>query len=228
MIGVISALGSESELLCRRLTDAREEKHAGATYRIGKIDGVEVVLVVCGVGKVNAAMHAQAMMDFYHPSAVLQSGVAGALSPSLRVYDLVIGDKLSYHDMQDFVIERFEPLEKEYFSDAALVKIAKETADGVVGKIASGDIFVSDKETKRDIRERTQALCVEMEGTAVAHTAHLNEVPFLALRVISDSADAPLEVAFDVFEKAAAKKSAEIVLAMLPKIERELRERKEK
>ncbi|MBP5405043.1 MAG: 5'-methylthioadenosine/adenosylhomocysteine nucleosidase [Clostridia bacterium] len=228
MIGIISALGSESVLLSSRLTDAREEKHAGALYRIGKIDGVEVVLVVCGVGKVNAAMHAQAMMDFYHPEAVLQSGVAGSLSPSLDIYDLVIGDKLSYHDMQDFVIERFGPLEKEYFSDAPLVKIAKETTNGVVGKIASGDLFVSDKETKRDIAERTQALCVEMEGAAVAHTAHLNEVPFLALRVISDSADVALEVAFDVFEKAAAKKSAEIVLAMLPKISRALSERKKK
>ena len=226
MIGVVSALDSEMALLRSRLTDERVEVHASAEYHLGKIAGVDVVLVICGVGKVNAAMHTQALIDFYHPSAILQSGVAGALAAELKLFDLVIGSELTYHDMQDFVIETFDPLEKYYYADPRLVSLAESVAkEAHTGRIASGDLFVSDKETKHAIAARTSALCVEMEGAAVAHTARLNDVPFLTIRVMSDSAEEAPEMSFAAFEKEAAQLSGKMVLDMLPHVENALRNR---
>ena len=226
MIGLISAMDSEIDLLRSAMTDRREEVRAGSTFYLGKIDGVEVVLVSCGVGKVNAAVHTQILIDFYHPVAIIQSGVAGALSPKLKIFDVVVGDVLVYHDMQDFILESFDSLQKAYHADPALVRLAADVAEtAIVGKITSGDVFVSDDETKRVIAEKTGALCVEMEGAAVAHTAHLNNVPFVVIRVISDTADADPELVFAVFEKAAAMNSAKIARDMLPRIEKVLSER---
>lgn len=224
MIGIICAMESEAALLRAKMTEKKEEVRASVTYSVGKIDGVNVTLLTCGVGKVNAAMHTQILIDFYHPTAIVQSGVAGALSPSVKVFDTVIGSELTYHDIQDFVFEGFGPLEKVYYADPRLVSIAKQAApNAVVGKIASGDIFVSDEQTKRDIAVRTQALCVEMEGAAVAHTAFLNNIPFVVIRVISDDADKNPEFVFATFEMKAAQRSAETVLRMLPQISETLR-----
>ena len=219
MIGLISAMDSEIALLLTAMTDRQEEVRAGVPFYRGKIDGVDVVLVSCGVGKVNAAVHTQILIDFYHPIAIIQSGVAGALVPTLKLYDVVIGSELVYHDMQDFIIDYFDSLQKAYYADPDLVRIASAAADKAsIGRIASGDLFVSDKETRRAISEKTGALCVEMEGAAVAHTSFLNGIPFVVIRAISDAADSELKVAFAVFEKEAAKNSAKIVRDMLPHV----------
>jgi len=99
MIGIISAMDSEIELLRSAMTEKREELRAGVPFYVGKIDGVDVTLVTCGVGKVNAAVHTQVLIDFYHPAAIIQSGVAGSLSENLHIFDVVVGSELVYHDM---------------------------------------------------------------------------------------------------------------------------------
>ena len=219
---------SEIALLRDAMTNRQEQMRAGVIYYTGKIEGVDVTLLSCGVGKVNAAMHTQILIDDYAPDVILQSGVAGALSPKVNLYDVVIGNELCYHDMQDFVLDSFTPLERSYFADPALVDLAANAAkDAIIGKIATGDQFIADLDAKKAIWEKTHALCTEMEGAAVAHTAYLNEIPFVTIRVISDHADAAPEVTFAVFEKTAAKKSAEIVLRMLPNITRAIAKRKE-
>ena len=220
MIGIVSAMDSEIELLRNAMTNRTEEVRAGTTFYVGKIDGIDVALVSCGVGKVNAAVHTQILIDFYKPVAIIQNGVAGALSPNLKIFDVVIGNELVYHDMQDFILDSFDSLQKVYYADADLVRIAASAAKtAVIGRIASGDVFVSEAETGRAIAEKTGALCVEMEGAAVAHTAYLNEVPFVVIRAISDGADAAPELVFAVFEKAAAANSAKIVREMLPQVQ---------
>ena len=225
MIGIVSAMESEIAVLRSMMTEKREETSAGMPLYVGKINGIDVALICCGVGKVNAAMHTQALIDRCAPIAIIHCGVAGALAPTLKVFDVVIGVELRYHDMQDFVIEGFGPLEPIYHSDPRLVRLASDANKGVlVGRIASGDIFVAEDGVKREIAERTQALCVEMEGTAVAHTAHLNDVPCVVIRTISDGADTPPEFVFAAFEKEAARRSAELVLTMLPRVEGALKE----
>lgn len=219
MIGIICAMDLELKELAEKLTDKRVETLASAAYYVGKLEGVSVVLCNCGVGKVNAAMHTQILISQYKPDVIIQSGIAGSLSTKVKYFDVVIGNELVYHDMQDFVLEQFDSLEKVYRADASLVEMAREAAgDCHVGRIASGDQFVSDAAQKADIAARTNALCTEMEGCAVAHTAYLNGVPFVVMRAISDMADNSAEVDFEEFQQKAADRAVSIVLKLIRKI----------
>lgn len=219
MIGIICAMDLELRELAERLTDKKVETFAAASYYIGKLEGASVVLCNCGVGKVNAAMHTQILISQYKPDVIIQSGIAGSLSSQVKYFDIVIGNELVYHDMQDFVLDEFEPLEKVYRADASLVELAREAAEEChVGRIASGDQFVSDAAQKADIAARTNALCTEMEGCAAAHTAYLNGVPFVVMRAISDMADNSAEVDFEEFQQKAADRAVSIVLKMIRKI----------
>ncbi len=218
-IGIIAAMESELHTLEQMLQNRAVETLAGMPYYTGTIQDCPVVLCNCGVGKVNAALHTQILLDRYAPDVLIQSGVAGSLQPQVGCLDVVVGESLVYHDMQPWVLENFEPLQSVYLSDPKLVKIASDAAAGChVGRIATGDQFVSDGALRRDIAQRTKALCVEMEGCAVAHTALLNDVPFVVLRAISDMADGTAEQSFAEFEKQAAVRAVEILLRMLPQI----------
>ena len=220
MIGIISALEPELRTLAATLEGRVTERRSALDYHSGTLDGVPCAVCECGVGKVNAAMHAQILIDIYCPDAIIFTGVAGALSPKVGYTDTVIGDELVYHDMTDYVIKTFDPLEAVYRSDSRLVSLA----DGVcaalgvkhtVGRIATGDVFVSESAEKADIFARTEALCTEMEGCAVAHTATLAGVPFVVLRSISDMADGNAEVDFPSFLEKASKTSAAVVREMV-------------
>lgn len=223
MIGIISAMDLELQALTEKLTDKKEQMHAGVMYYTGTLEGVEVVLCTCGVGKVNAAMHTQILIDKYHPTVIIQNGIAGSLSNDVKYFDIVIGNELVYHDMQEFVLEQYGPLEKVYYANQELVQKACRAASGEsyqvhVGRIATGDWFVSNASDKENIAGRTKALCTEMEGCAVAHTAYLNEVPFVVMRAISDMADDSAEVDYEEFQYKAADRAVEIVVELVKNI----------
>ena len=221
MIGIISAMDLELKGLSEKLINKTEEMHAGVMYYTGTLEGVEVALCTCGVGKVNAAMHTQILIDRYKPDVIIQNGVAGSLSPDVKFFDIVIGDELVYHDMQEIVLEQYGPLEKVYYADKKLVETARKVMENEsvhVGRIATGDWFVSSAADKADIVNRTHALCTEMEGCAVAHTAYLNEIPFLVMRAISDMADDSAEVDYEEFQFKAADRAVEIVLKLIKQI----------
>lgn len=221
MIGIIAAMDIEMEALLEHLEDRETSIMAGLEYHKGTIDGKDVVICKCGVGKVNAAMHTQALIDRFAPTCIIQTGLAGSIDDKVKQLDLVIGSEIVYHDMQDFVIENFEPLEAVYYSDETLLNKAVDAAGEesvFVGRIATGDIFVSSKEDKQDIKARTNALCTEMEGCAVAHTAFLNEVPFVVIRSISDTADDAAELDFDKFQGIAAECLVDIMLELVGNI----------
>ena len=220
MIGIISALGRELQTLAEALDGRETVRRSGLDYHTGTLDGAECVLCECGVGKVNAALHAQIMIDFYRPDAIIFTGVAGALSPEVRHLDTIVASELVYHDMQEFVLEKFGLIEKVYYADARLSALAADVcaARGVahrVGRIATGDRFVSDAAEKAEIFERTGALCTEMEGCAVAHAATLAGVPYAVLRAISDLADGAADGDFDEFVERAAATSAGVVREMV-------------
>lgn len=216
MIGIVSAMQSELALFCAEMEDMKTETFAALNYYSGKIAGKDVVVCNCGVGKVNAAMHTQIMIDRYQPEVIIHNGVAGALADELDVFDIVIGRDMVYHDMQRFVLETFGPLELEYHSDTALADaLDAMERKHFAGRIASGDWFVSGEEEKNRILAATDALCVDMESAPVAHTAFLNDVRCVVLRVISDKADGSAKVDFAEFEKEAAKISSEISLGLI-------------
>ncbi|MCQ2445117.1 MAG: 5'-methylthioadenosine/adenosylhomocysteine nucleosidase [Mailhella sp.] len=218
-IGILSAMDPEIAVLLEHISGLRTERIAAVDYHVGELDGVPVVICNGGVGKVNAAMHTQIMIDRFAPSVIIQNGVAGSLSPKVGRFDVVIGSELVYHDMQAWVLENFEPLRPVYASDAGLVELASSIDPAAhVGRIATGDLFVSEAAVKADIVTRTGALCTEMEGCAVAHTATLNGVPFVVLRTISDSADDDASMDFGEFLQKASDRSCEFVRKLVARM----------
>ena len=220
-IGIIAAMDSEMRALAERMQNREEHLLAAMPYYTGTINGVPAVVCCCGVGKVNAGVHTQILIDRFHPDVLIQNGVAGSLTEQVGYFDLVVGSELVYHDMQTWVLEQFEPLQTVYTADPELVRLAAEAAGACrIGRIATGDWFVSEGADRARIANETHALCVEMEGCAVAHTATLNDVPFVVLRAISDMADGSAHEDYVDFAQKAADRAVEIILRLLPEIAR--------
>lgn len=213
MIGIIAAMESEMAYFKERLKNLQQETLGGLPCCTGTLDGKEVTVAQCGVGKVNAAMHAQMLIDRHGVSALIQTGIGGSLSPKAPHLSMVIGSELVYHDMQKWVLEQYFPNRLTYPADPNLLEIARRCApeDSVVGIIATGDLFVDDPKAKAAIAQAHGAICCEMEGAAIAQVATLNGLPFLILRCISDMADGDAGMTFQQFEHIAAEKAAKMV-----------------
>ena len=228
-LGIIGAMDVEVALLKEKMTGVTAARHAGSDYFEGQLSGVDAVVVQCGVGKVNAALCAQILCDVYGVSHLVNTGIAGSLCADLDIGDLVVSKDAIYHD---FDISYFGRAVGEvpgmgvvaFPADEAMIETAFEAAEGVnpghtkIGRIASGDQFVCSKEKKEKIIADTQALCTEMEGAAIAHTAYRNGVPFVILRAISDKADDSAEMDYPTFEAIAAKRCAEVTIALAEKL----------
>ncbi len=219
-IAIVAALDSELAHLKASMGALREVPCPGGAFHVGTIGPHEVALTLLSIGKVNAAMKTQAVIDRFAPDLVINTGIAGALAPDIRVLDTIIGTELLYHDVHPEFMERFSPYTRVFTADEKWTRSASLAADELdittkKGPITTGDLFVSSERDKFRIREATGAFCVEMEGAAVAHTAYLNDLPFLVLRTISDSADDTAELDYDTFEQQAADRSAKLLLHML-------------
>ena len=171
MIGFICALGVEVEGIVNQMKDIEEKTVAKITYHKGDIGGKEVVCCECGIGKVNAAMSTQIMIDLYHPDVIINSGIAGSLSGDIRIGDIVVSDDCVQHDMDG--TEMGEPRGEIWFNDEKRIDIPadKATADKLYkacktisdisvfrGRIASGDVFILAIERRRKIADRFGAL----------------------------------------------------------------------
>ena len=233
MTGVICAMEIEMKNIREGMTVTSEKECAGVKFVEGKKFGKDIVVAVCGVGKVFAAICTQTMIDYYKPDIILNVGVAGGLSSSLDVKDVVIADQLIQHDMDATALgckkgEIYgEGTSYRYFpANAYVIDRIKESAEIVnserkkagreplrifTGTVASGDLFVSDKEKKAELRDEFQAMACEMEGAAIAQVCCVNKVRFGVIRAISDSADEGSKMDFGVFCKEAADNSAELV-----------------
>ena len=232
-IGIIGAMETEVKLLISQLTDREETQTAGITFYEGKLMGKPAVVAQCGIGKVFAAMCTQAMIDKYCVDAVINTGVAGGLHHSLAVGDIVIGVDAVQHD---FDLSPFGYVKgylggatggdgsapTQFHADKELVQRFKAAADKVLtenkyieGTIASGDVFVNDRDLKKELISSFGAAAAEMEGASIAQVASANQVPFIILRSISDLAEGGANVTFAEFERDAAEVSANIVLKML-------------
>ena len=218
-IGIVAAMKVEIELLLAQMTEKRHKQFAGADFYEGKISGCEIVLVECGIGKVNSALHTQIMIDRFNVGMLLNTGIAGGINPNLSRMSVVVADKLTYHDADRGMLFSVFPGGEWFFADAGMVNILSDCAqDANIGIIATGDAFISDSTIKDRIFRELNALCVDMEGAAVAHTAFLNNIPFAAVRCISDMADEVAAFDFFEFEETAANCSANIVISALTRL----------
>jgi adenosylhomocysteine nucleosidase len=228
-IGIIGAMQEEIELLLTHLQYISTEQHAGITYHRGIFHHKKVVLTRSGVGKVNAAICTQILIDRYGADAVIFTGVAGAVDPALNIGDIVISTSSLQHDV-DVTPLGFPrgtiPYEdvSEYPSDSGLIKLAKEAGAIVypgrcrTGKVVSGDQFIADRTIVKGLYEELGGACTEMEGASVAQVCFKNDIPHVIVRSMSDKADGSAHVNFAEFTVEAANRSFAIVNEMIQRL----------
>jgi adenosylhomocysteine nucleosidase len=221
MIGIIGAMKMEVESLCHALTDQTQETVSGITFVRGRLYGKELVVAQSGVGKVFAAICAQTMILRYAPQALINTGVSGSLSPLLGVNDIAVSTACVQHDMDTSPLG--DPVGMisginvvELRSDAPLSERLCQAIDSLgyrreCGVIVSGDRFISSTSQKKTLREQFGGIACDMESAAIAHVCYVNQVPFVALRAISDCADGSADVSFAEFAAIAAERSLQVL-----------------
>ena len=229
-LGIIGAMAVEIATLKENMENMQETTRTGMVFYEGRLQGVDAVVVQCGIGKVNAAMCTQILCDCFGVTHVVNTGIAGSLCAELDIGDLVISCDAIHHDFDLHFwgrpIGQVPGFDVTAFpADEKMVELAFAAAESVnpghsrVGRVASGDQFICSKAQKEKIIADTQALCAEMEGASIAHTAYRNGVPFVIIRAISDKADDSAEMDYPTFEAIAAQRCAQVTMAMASKLQ---------
>ena len=224
IVGIIGAMDCEIEEILSSMTKVKPVEVSGMTFYKGKIGKTKVVLVKSGVGKVFASIATQTLILKFGVTMVINTGVAGSVSDAV-VGDIVIASKVVYHDMDTSALG--DPvglisginkvfLNADAYMQGKALKCATDLGfNAKIGVVASGDQFITSDSDKNYIKDTFGALCVEMEGTAIGHTAYINGIPFIVLRSISDDGKSEHRVEFATFAKSSAEKVAKLLLSML-------------
>ena len=229
-IGIIGAMDLEVDALKAKMNTEKTLKKAGMVFQEGTLGDAHVVIVKSGIGKVNAALCVQILVDEFRITHVINTGVAGSLNAALDIGDILISKDAIHHDM-DVTIFGYQLGEvpqmgtREFAADEQLIALAKASCEkvnpdinAIIGRVVSGDQFISSKDVKERLISNFQGDCAEMEGASIAHGAYLNGIPFVIIRAISDKADDSAEMDYPSFERAAAAHSAALVEDMVQSI----------
>ena len=230
-IGIIGAMADEVATLKEEMDITGTETVADMKFCEGMLDGKDVVVVQCGMGKVNAGICAQTLISDFGVDCVINTGVAGSLTNDLDIGDIVVSTEAVQHDF-DVSSIGFKRGEIPYTglisfpADDNLRQIAVSTIEEsysdvnvLEGRICSGDQFINTDEQKTRIIKQFGGLCCEMEGGAIAQACYLNHVPYVIIRAISDKFDGSNQIDYEIFEEDAANKCAAIVRSMIGSIE---------
>ncbi|MDR1836835.1 MAG: 5'-methylthioadenosine/adenosylhomocysteine nucleosidase [Treponema sp.] len=233
MIGIIGAMEDELNLLCEVMGNYLTHKIGGFEFYTGKIEGKDVTVLRCGVGKVNAAVGCTLLIQNFKANCVINTGSAGGIYPELKVGDAIISTGLIYHDV-DVTAFNYAPgqLPKQpqiFPVDETLIKLAEDAVyelkrekllsgsfnhrQGIIG---SGDVFLHEPERIAAVRKIfPEIAAVEMEGAAIAHCCCLFSVPVLVIRALSDIAGTESPVTSVEFLPIASRHSAHIVMRII-------------
>ena len=216
MLGIIGAMDEEVAKIKEHMTDLEVHSKASMDFYKGFLNGKEAVVVRSGIGKVNAGICTQILVDDYEVDAVINTGIAGSLNKDIDIGDIVLSTDTLEHDMDAVSfgyplgqIPRMDTL--SFTADEHLRKVAKESCNKVLSGVK---VFVSSHEKKDWLVETFGGYCTEMEGAAIAHAAYLNNIPFLIIRAISDKADDSASMDYPAFEKMAIANSVTLILEM--------------
>lgn len=229
MLGIIGAMDEEVSKLKEKMTGVEIKKKASMDFYRGTLMGKDVVVVRSGIGKVNAGICTQILVDEYLVDGVINTGIAGSLNADIDIGDIVLATDTVQHDVDATgfgyglgVIPRMET--STFIADEKLRSLAKECCERVnpdikvfCGRVVSGDQFVSDKTKKQYILENFKGCCTEMEGAAIAQAAYLNNIPFLIIRAISDKADDSATEDYPTFEAKAIEHSVKLMTELIDK-----------
>lgn len=229
MIGIIGAMESEVESIFANMTSKEKININNLTFYKGLLFNKDVVVVKCGIGKVNAALCTQLLILTFKVDKIINTGIAGATGKGLTIYDFVVSSQAVYHDFDTsffgYKLGQVPGMEETFKADEDLQKLALQAFEKSElaknhkiqnGLIASGDQFISGGERKSFIINNFHPLCVEMEGCAIAHTCFANNIPFVIIRCMSDCAD---DSAVETYEESkASKASSEFLLDFIKEI----------
>jgi len=242
MIGIIGAMEKEITLLCETMGNYKTEKTGVFEFHTGKMEGsdfkksVDVTVMRCGIGKVNAAVGCALLIQQFKPDCVINTGSAGGINPGLKVGDAIISTGLIYHDVDvtafNYAPGQLPAMPQIFSVDEKYIKLAEASVDELKkenilsgnfnhcrGIIGSGDVFMHEPERIANVRKIFPDIAaVEMEGAAIAHCCHLFSVPVLVIRALSDVAGTESKVSFNEFLPIASKHSAQIVMRVIKKM----------
>ncbi len=225
-IGIIVAMDKEMQLLLPLIRNPKVAEADGFTFYYGSLGTHEVCATKCGIGKVNAALGARALIQLFAPKLIINTGVAGGTGGAAGVLDVVAATAVGYHDVwcgPGTQPGQAADCPQLFEAPAALLELPALKNNPMVkfGIVASGDIFVDRRETVDHVLALyPDAVGVDMESTAIAQTCYRFGVDFLCLRVISDT---PGQVAdngaqYDSFWEAAPREAFSIVSSLLEDI----------
>ena len=228
-IGILGAMQVEVDLLLSKLENTQKEHISGYDYFKGVLCGQNVVIAKCGVGKVNAAVCCQTMILTYKPDLVINTGVAGGLSPKLSIGDIAVAKDLVQHDVDTtavgdpvgFVstVNRLDFPCADWAVNGIMNAVeAQKELKGEIVRIATGDQFIEQRSDKQRIVSLFQADVCEMEGGAIAQVCYINNTDCAVIRAISDSMDGEHHIEFAKFVNIAAENSANVLLSFLESI----------
>ena len=229
-VGIIGAMEIEVETLKKHMKIRRTVNKAHMEFCEGVLGGKEVVVVRSGIGKVNAAVCTQILVDDFRADTVINTGIAGSLKAEINIGDIVISTDAVQHDM-DVRIFGY-PLGEipqmgvlSFPADEHLAEVAEEVCKKVNpeiqvfrGRVVSGDQFISSKEVKNHLIEEFNGSCAEMEGAAIAQGAYLNKIPYVVLRAISDKADDSATMDYPTFESEATRHCVNLLQEMVKRL----------
>lgn len=227
-IGIIGAMEEEVLELQKVMINTKVHTIATMDFYEGKIKDKDIVVVRSGIGKVNAAICAQILIDRYKVEGIINTGIAGSLETKIDIGDMVLSSDTIQHDVDvrafghDYgKIPRMDTW--IFKADSEMISKAKVTCKKVnpdikvhVGRVLSGDQFIQDKEKKSWLISTFKGVCVEMEGASIAHVANLNKIPFLIVRAISDKADGSAEMDYYKFEQLAIERTVRLLTSLIP------------
>lgn len=226
VLGIIGAMDEELNILLKEMDLQEKKVFANMTFNKGTLWGKDVVAVVCGIGKVNAAICTQILLSEYKVDKIINVGVAGGIGKDIYPGDIVIADNLVEHDMDTTAfgdphgqIPRMDTF--DFKCDKSLVELANKVCSNLkdlntfIGRIVSGDVFVADVEKIKWLEKEFNALACEMEGASIAHTCYLNNTPFVVIRSISDNANNGAHMDFEKFTPIAVNNSTAILKEMI-------------
>ncbi len=228
VIGVVGAMQEEISPVMNNLEDTKTKVISGLKFVKGRYKHLSVVAVCSGIGKINAAVGTQILIDRYAITHAIFTGVAGGIAPGLDIGDVVLGADIVQYDMDVTALGYelgFIPRlgMRAFQGDAYLLNQALQAAKVnpacfgqiVKGRILTGDSFIADHQRGKELHEKLGGLCVDMEGAAVAQACHLAEIPSLVIRSLSDKADSDANLDYKACIRLAADRAAQLTCALL-------------
>ncbi len=229
-IGIIGAMDEEVIELKKIMKESRVNTIANMDFYEGNIGEKNVIVVRSGIGKVNAAICSQILIDRFNVGKIINTGIAGSLDSKIDIGDIVLSSDAIQHDVdaRGFgyelgIIPRMET--STFIADRDMIENAKSACRKInqginihVGRVLSGDQFIEDQDKKSWLVSNFAGVCVEMEGAAIAQVASLNDIPFLIIRAISDKADGSAQMDYKKFEKLAIERTIKLLVELIPNL----------